>query len=220
MSGLGFGLGEQIAAYLRQVGIREVAALSALRAETAKLPMALMQISPEQGALMQLLVRLIGARRCLEVGVFTGYSALAVALALPDDGNILACDVSDEWTAIGRRHWQAAGVAHKIELRLQPALQTLDAAVTAGESGSFDFAFIDADKPNYLNYYERALALLRTGGLIAIDNVLWNGAVADPKKNDPDTLAIRALNTKLQGDQRIDLSMVPIGDGLTLARKR
>jgi predicted O-methyltransferase YrrM len=220
MSGLGFGLGEQVAAYLRQVGVREAADLAALRAETTKLPMAMMQISPEQGALMQLLVRLIGARRCLEVGVFTGYSALAVALALPDDGRILACDVSAEWTAIGRRHWQAAGIAHKIELRLQPAVQTLDAEIAAGRSGSFDFAFIDADKPNYLNYYERALSLLRPGGLVAIDNVLWHGAVADAKKNDADTVAIRALNTKLQGDQRIDLSMVPIGDGLTLARKR
>ena len=220
MSGLAFGLGDEIAAYLRGVGIREAPPLVALRAETAKLPLALMQISPEQGALMQLLVRLIGARRTLEVGVFTGYSALAVALALPDDGRILACDVSDEWTSIGRRHWREAGVAHKIELRLQPALQTLDAEIAAGTSGSFDFAFIDADKPNYLNYYERALSLLRAGGLIAIDNVLWNGRVADAKQNDTDTSAIRALNAKLRDDQRIDLSMVPIGDGLTLARKR
>jgi caffeoyl-CoA O-methyltransferase len=220
MSGLGFGLGTQVAAYLRGVGVREATALAGLRAETARLPHAMMQISPEQGALMQLLVRLIDARRCLEVGVFTGYSALAVALALPDDGRILACDVSEQWTAIGRRHWREAGVAHKIELRLQPALQTLDEQIAAGKSGSFDFAFIDADKSNYPNYYERALTLMRSGGLIAIDNVLWNGAVADAKQKDADTVAIRALNTALHGDERIDLSMVPIGDGLTLARKR
>ncbi|HUN49721.1 MAG TPA: class I SAM-dependent methyltransferase [Candidatus Sulfotelmatobacter sp.] len=220
MSGFSFGLGAAVGKYLRGHGVREAAPLERLRKETASLPLAQMQISPEQGALMQLLVRLIAARRTLEVGTFTGYSALAVALALPADGRILACDVSAEWTAVARRHWREAGVADKIELRLQPALQTLDAELAAGNAGSFDFAFIDADKANYLNYYERALALLRPGGLIGIDNVLWGGSVADGRRRDADTRAIRALNAKLRDDQRIDLSMVPIGDGLTLARKR
>jgi caffeoyl-CoA O-methyltransferase len=220
MSGLSFGLGAAIGTYLRAHGVREAAPLERLRKETAGLPQAQMQISPEQGALLQLLVRLIAARRTLEVGTFTGYSALAVALALPADGRILACDVSAEWTAVARRHWREAGVADKIELRLQPALQTLDAELAAGKSGSFDFAFIDADKANYLNYYERALALLRPGGLLGIDNVLWGGSVADARRRDADTRAIRALNDKLKDDERIDLSMVPIGDGLSLARKR
>jgi caffeoyl-CoA O-methyltransferase len=214
-----FGLDGPVAEYLCRVGVREAPGLAALRRETAPLQAAGMQIGPEQGAFMQMLVRLIGARRCLEVGVFTGYSSLAVALALPDDGRILACDVSEEWTAIARRHWTAAGVAHKIELKLQPAVQTLDEQLQAGKAGSFDFAFIDADKPNYDNYYERAVMLVKSGGLITIDNVLWHGAVADPKRNDTDTSAIRALNAKLHTDGRVDIAMVPIGDGLTLLRK-
>jgi predicted O-methyltransferase YrrM len=214
-----FGLDGSVAEYLCRVGVREAPVLAQLRRETEPLRAAGMQIGPEQGAFMQMLVQLIDARRCLEVGVFTGYSSLAVALALPDDGRILACDVNEEWTAIARRHWAAAGVAHKIELKLRPALQTLDEQLQAGNAGSFDFAFIDADKPNYDNYYERVLALVRSGGLITIDNVLWNGAVADPTRNDADTTAIRALNAKLHADRRVDIAMVPIGDGLTLLRK-
>jgi caffeoyl-CoA O-methyltransferase len=206
--------------YLLAVSLREPPALARLREETAHHRSARMQISPEQGQLMQLLVRLIGARRTIEVGVFTGYSALAVALALPAEGRVLACDVSEEFTAVARRHWAAAGVAGRIELVLAPALQTLDARLAAGEAGDYDFAFIDADKTNYAGYYERVLRLLRPGGLVAIDNTLWSGAVADPAVTDADTVALRALNAALLRDERVDLSLVPIGDGLTLARKR
>jgi predicted O-methyltransferase YrrM len=206
--------------YLQRIGVRESAAAAALREETARLPMAGMQISPEQGAFMQLLVKLAGARRALEVGTFTGYSALVVAEALPADGTLLACDVSEEWTAIGRRHWHAAGVADKIQLRLAPALATLDALLAEGAAGSFDFAFIDADKSNYDGYYERALQLVRPGALIGVDNTLWGGAVADTTRQDTDTVAIRALNEKMHGDARVDCVLLPIGDGLTLARKR
>lgn len=211
---------DQIADYLLSHGARESDTARALRAETAKLPWAMMQISPEQGALMQMLVRLIGARHTLEVGTFTGYSALVVAEALPADGSVIACDVSDEWTQIGRRHWQAAGVASKIDLRLRPAVETLDALIKDGKTGHFDFAFIDADKSNYDAYYERALTLVRTGGLIGIDNTLWSGAVVDASRTDDDTVAIRALNAKVHADRRVDIVLVPIGDGLTLARKR
>jgi caffeoyl-CoA O-methyltransferase len=179
-----------------------------------------MQISPEQGALMQMLVRLTGATRTIEVGTFTGYSALVVAEALPPHGRVIACDVSDEWTSIGRRYWQEAGVADRIDLRLKPALETLDALLAAGESGRFDFAFIDADKSNYDGYYERALRLLRPGGLVGVDNTLWSGAVVDASRDDADTLAIRALNEKIRHDDRVEMVLVPIGDGLTLARKR
>jgi predicted O-methyltransferase YrrM len=169
---------------------------------------------------MALLVRLIGARRAIEVGVFTGYSSLAVALALPDDGRLLACDVDAEWTAIARRYWKEAGVDHKIELVLQPAAATLDQRLAQGEAASYDFAFIDADKTNYALYYERVLELLRSGGLIAVDNTLWSGRVADEAAQDADTVALRRFNDALHGDERVDLSLVPIGDGLTLARKR
>jgi predicted O-methyltransferase YrrM len=201
---------------------REHPELAKLREATASHPRAGMQISPEQGALMQMLVKLIGARRTIEVGVFTGYSALAVALALPADGRILACDISDEFTQIGRPYWERAQVASKIDLVLAPALETLDARIAAGENGIYDFAFIDADKSSYDGYYERCLLLLRVGGLIAIDNVLWSGRVAQSvdESKDPDTAALQRLNTKLQGDERIDLSLLPIGDGLTLARKK
>jgi predicted O-methyltransferase YrrM len=194
--------------------------LLALREETAQLAQRAMQISPEQGQFMALLARLTGARRCLEVGVFTGYSSLATALALPDDGRIVACDVSEEWTSVARRYWQRAGVDHKIDLRLAPASETLDALLAAGNGGTFDFAFIDADKTGYLAYYERALALLRTGGLALIDNTLWSGRVADPEVADADTVALRHFNEVLHRDERVDLSLLPIGDGLTLARKR
>jgi predicted O-methyltransferase YrrM len=207
-------------AYLNEVSVREPEVLKKLREETGRLPAAGMQIGPEQGQFMALLVRLIGARRCLEIGTFTGYSSLAVALALPDDGRILCCDVSEEYTAVARRYWAMAGVAAKIELRLAPAGETLEKLLADGERGRFDFAFIDADKANYDSYYEAALQLVRKGGLIAIDNVLWSGAVADPARSDPDTAALKALNRKLHDDQRIDLSMLPLGDGVTLARIR
>jgi predicted O-methyltransferase YrrM len=190
-----------------------------LRAVTARHPHAGMQISPDQAQFMQLLVKLMGARRAIEVGVFTGYSALSVALALPRDGLLLACDTSDEYTRVGWPFWQDAGVAERIELVLGPARETLDRRITAGEGGTFDFAFIDADKTSYDAYFERCLVLLRQGGLLAIDNVLWGGAVARPAKDD-DTRALQALNDKLRGDTRVDIAMLPIGDGLTLARKR
>ena len=206
--------------YLLSVSLREPEVLGRLRAETATHRAAGMQISPEQGQFMGVLVRLIGARHCIEVGTFTGYSTLCVALSLPDDGRIVACDVSEEWTAIGRAHWREAGVEGKIDLRIAPALETLDQLLGAGGAGEYDFMFIDADKSNYLHYYERGLKLLRTGGLIAVDNVLWGGSVIDPAKQDDDTNAIRELNRHVKEDSRVDLSMVPIGDGLTLARKR
>jgi predicted O-methyltransferase YrrM len=213
-------LTEELEDYIAGVSLREPDVLRRLREETAAVPMAGMQIAPDQGQLMALLARLVGARRCLEVGTFTGYSALVVALAVPADGRVITCDVDAKMTAIAKRYWADAGVAGKIELRLVPALETLDRLLAEGASGSFDFAFIDADKTNYDGYYERALKLLRAGGLMVIDNVLWSGAVADPKRNDADTAALRALNRKLHGDERIDLSLLPLADGITLARKR
>jgi len=213
-------LDDRLYDYLLGVSLREPPLLAELRAETAKLPMAMMQIGPEQGQFMSLLTELIGARRAIEIGTFTGYSTLCVAQALPPDGRLIACDISEEYTAIARRYWARAGVAGKIDLRLAPALETLRGLLAGGAAGSFDFAFIDADKTEYDDYYEAVLQLLRPGGLAAIDNVLWDGAVADPEKQDADTVAIRRLNEKLKNDQRIALSMVPIGDGLTLARKR
>jgi predicted O-methyltransferase YrrM len=206
--------------YLLSVSLREPPLLRQLREETAADPMARMQIAPEQGQFMAMLVRLIGARKCLEVGVFTGYSSLVTALAMPDDGRIVACDVSEEWTSVARRYWQRAGVAHKIDLRLAPALTTLDGLLVGVGTGSFDFAFIDADKENYAAYYERVLSLLRPGGLLTIDNTLWSGRVADPRERDPETVALRQLNETLHRDERIDLSLLPVGDGLTLVRKR
>ena len=206
--------------YLVDHSVREHPALRELREATAGMPHAGMQISPEQGQFMALLARLLDAKRTLEIGVFTGYSAMSVALALPPGGRIVACDVSEEWTAMARRHWEKAGVAGKIDLRLAPALQTLDKLIADGAAGTFDFAFIDADKSSYLAYYERCLVLVRKGGLIAIDNTLWSGAVADPANQERDTLAIRAFNDALHRDERIDLSMLPVGDGLTLALKR
>ena len=212
-------LDERLYQYLVAHSVREHPAQTALRAATRSHAHAGMQIGPDQGQLMALLVRLVGARRVIEVGVFTGYSALTVALALPADGRLLACDISAEFTAVGRPFWEQAGVAHKIELRLAPAIQTLDACLAAGEAGQYDFAFIDADKSGYDAYFERCLALLRPGGLIAIDNVLWSGAVAQAA-TDADTLALQALNDKLYRDARIDIAMLPVGDGLTLALKR
>jgi predicted O-methyltransferase YrrM len=205
--------------YVLAHGAREHPAQAALREATRNHPHAGMQIGADQAQLMALLVKLLGARRTIEIGTFTGYSALAVALALPDDGRVLACDISEEYTRIGRPFWRQAGVEHKIELVLAPALHTLDARLAGGEAGAFDFAFIDADKSNYDAYYERCLALVRAGGLIAFDNMLWNGAVARPAK-DADTAALQALNAKLQRDERIDHALLTVGDGLTLARKR
>lgn len=220
MSNRTIALTDALHEYLLAVSLREPPVLRELRAETAALPKANMQIAPEQGQFMALLVRLTGARRCLEIGVFTGYSSLAVALALPDDGRILACDVSEEWTAVARRYWRAAGVAQRIDLRLAPALETLDRLLADGERGSYDLAFIDADKASYAAYYERALELLRPGGLVVVDNTLWSGRVLDPAITDADTVALRRFNDLVHADERVDLSLVPIGDGLTLARKR
>jgi predicted O-methyltransferase YrrM len=221
MSNRTINLDEHLYQYLLDTSLREHPVLTELRAATAGHPRAGMQISPEQGQFMALLIKLIGARRTLEIGVFTGYSSLAVALALPSDGTILACDVSAEFTDIGRPYWDKAGVADKIDLRIAPATDTLDALLDEGYAGTFDFAFIDADKNNYDAYYERCLALMRPGGVIAFDNVLWDGLVAHPAKTgDADTAALQALNIKLHRDERIDLSMLPIGDGLSLARKR
>jgi predicted O-methyltransferase YrrM len=194
--------------------------LAELRAETAQVEHAGMQIGADQGALMALLVKLLGARRCIEVGVFTGYSSLAVALALPAGGRLVACDVSEEWTAIARRYWQKAGVADRIDLRLAPASDTLAALIGRGESGTYDFAFIDADKTGYRDYYEKCLTLLRAGGLIAVDNTLWSGELADPGKQGRDTRALREFNGALRRDERVDIAMLTVGDGVTLARKR
>ena len=213
-------LTDKLYEYLVDHSVREHPVLAQLRAETAKLPHAGMQIGADQGQFMALLAKLIGARRCIEVGVFTGYSSLAVALALPDDGRIIACDVSEEWTAIARRHWEKAGVAKKIDLRLGRATTTLDQLLAEGGEGRYDFAFIDADKTSYRDYFERCLRLVRDNGLIAIDNTLWSGDVADPSNTKPDTVALRELNDALHHDERVDIALLPLGDGVTLARKR
>ena len=209
----------KIARYIVEHSVREAEVLRELRDATASNPHAGMQIGADQGQFMALLVQAIGARRCLEIGTFTGYSALAVALALPEDGHIVCCDINEEWTAMARRFWKKAGVEHKISLKIAPALETLD-EILQTERGKFDFVFIDADKENYGGYYERSLALLRRGGLIAVDNTLWSGAVADAKARDATTRALRSFNDKLHQDSRIAVSLLPIGDGLTLALKR
>jgi caffeoyl-CoA O-methyltransferase len=218
MSSKGLTMTPELLAYVRRVGVREPEILARLRTETQRMPNAQMQISPEQGAFMALLVRLMGARRTLEIGTFTGYSSLCVALALPDDGRITCCDVSREWTDVARRYWTDAGVADKISLRLGPATETLHALLAEGEAGAYDFAFIDANKADYPAYYEAALKLVRRGGLIAIDNVLRSGHVLDP--DDDDTRVIAALNEKIATDERVDLAMTPIADGLTLVLVR
>lgn len=205
--------------YLAEVSLREPEVLQRLRAETAELPERSMQIAPEQGQFMTLVLKLMGAQRCIEVGVFTGYSSLATALAMGENGYLLACDVSEVWTNVARRYWQEADVARRIDLRLAPALDTLDAVIAQGQTGTFDFAFIDADKETYIDYYERCLLLLKAGGLLAVDNVLWSGRVAKPDINDAETQAIRRFNDHLRDDRRVDISLVPIADGLTLARK-
>ena len=220
MSNASIGLSQELHAYLVKVGVREPDVLRRLRERTAVLPEHGMQIAPEQGALMALLVKVMGARTCREVGTFTGYSSTAVALALPPEGRLVCCDVSREWTDIARETWTEAGVADRVELRLGPAVETLDQLLAEGGEGRFDFAFIDADKPNYDGYVERALRLVRAGGVIAIDNVLWSGRVADASVDDESTVAIRSLNEKLALDERVEVAMVPIGDGLTLLRVR
>lgn len=220
MSNQTIGLSDGLYTYLLQHSLREPEILAQLRQETAQHPMAQMQIAPEQGQFMALLVQLMGAQKTLEVGVFTGYSSLVVALALPEQGRVIACDVSEEYTALARQFWQKAGISHKIDLRIGPAVETLDQMIANGEAGTFDFAFIDADKSSYGTYYEQALQLVRPGGLIAIDNVLWSGRVADPNTQDNRTNTIRNFNDKLHRDERVIISLVPIADGLTLALKK
>jgi predicted O-methyltransferase YrrM len=210
---------EELYKYMLTVSLREPDVLRELRRETALDEHANMQISPEQGQFMALLVKMIGARKTLDIGVFTGYSSLCIGLALPKDGRVIACDLNRDWTDTAKRYWQKGGVADKIELHLAPARQTLEELLAEGAGESFDFAFIDADKKNYDLYYEYCLQLIRPGGLIAIDNVLWDGAVADETVDDPDTVAIRNLNNKIHSDSRVEISLVPIADGLTLARK-
>ena len=219
MTGRDVKLDERLLDYVREHSRREHPVLRELREATAGMRHAGMQVSPEQGQFMALLAKLVNARRAIEIGVFTGYSSLAVALALPEDGRLVACDISEEWTAMARRFWEKAGVASRIELRLAPALETLDALVAKGEAGTYDFAFIDADKKRYTAYYERCLALVRAGGLIVVDNTLWSGAVADPAAKDEDTQAIRAFNDAAHRDGRVAMSLLPIGDGVTLALK-
>jgi predicted O-methyltransferase YrrM len=219
MSPRTINLTDELYEYLLSVSVREPPILEKLREETSQLSYAAMQISPDQGRFMALLVQLTGARKTIELGTFTGYSSLTVALAMPDDSLTVCCDVSREWTDIAQRYWQEAGVAEKIELHLRPGLETLGELIDRGQSGSFDFAFIDADKENYGGYYDQCLTLVRPGGLIAVDNVLWDGAVIDPHRNDPDTEAIRLFNSNMLADQRVEICMVSIGDGLTLIRK-
>jgi caffeoyl-CoA O-methyltransferase len=220
MSNVSVGLSDDLHAYILGVGAREPEILQRLRDETASLPLHEMQIAPEQGAFMGLLVELIGARRCLELGTFTGYSSLAVALRLPSEGRIVCCDVSEEWTSVARRYWAEAGVADRIDLRLGPALETLDGLLAGGEAGTYDFAFLDADKELYPDYYERILQLLRRGGLLAIDNVFGGGRIVNQSEQGSAVRAVRELNELIADDERVSIAMVPIADGLTLARKR
>lgn len=219
MSNRSLNLTEQLYQYLLDHSLRETEAQQKLRERTARMESSNMQIAPEQGQFMAFLVKLIGARNALEVGVFTGYSSLSVALALPSDGQLVACDVNKEWTELAREYWREAGVEHKIDLHIAPALHTLQGLVEQGKQNQFDFAFIDADKENYDGYFELCLKLVRPGGLILIDNTLWGGDVANIQVNDKDTRAIRALNKKLHGDRRVDLSHLPLADGVTLLRK-
>ena len=220
MSSSTLQLNEKVQDYLLGHSLRESTACQQLREETRPMKMGMMQVSPEQGQFMAFLVELTGARKAVEVGTFTGYSALCVAQALPEDGTLVCCDVSEVWTGVGKKYWEQAGVSDRVDLRIGPAVDTLKAIRDAGEEGTFDFGFIDADKTSYQSYYEHMLSLLRTGGLLLIDNVLWGGSVADPDKTDEDTEAIRALNAFLHQDDRVSLSMLPVGDGLTLALKR
>jgi len=220
MSNQTLDLSDNVYEYLLDHSLREPSLLAELRRETSELEMSIMQISPEQGQFMALLAKLIGVKRAIEVGVFTGYSSLSLAMAMPADGELIVCDMNEEWTSMARRYWEKAGVADKVKLKIAPALKTLKALLADGQAGKFDFAFIDADKTNYKNYYECCLELIRPGGVIAIDNVLWGGAVADMSDDSEDTRAIRELNDHIHQDDRVDMSLLPIGDGLTLARRR
>lgn len=220
MANTTLGLPTDLHDYLRRVAVREPAVLRRLRAETASMPEANMQIAPEQGALMTLLAELTGARRCLELGTFTGYSALAVALVLPPGGRVVCCDMSREWTDVGRRFWAEAGVDDRIEVRIGPALDSLDAMINEGASDSVDFAFVDAAKEEYPAYYERLMRLVRRGGLMLFDNVFWGGDVVNPEVDDSDVRGIRELNERLAADERVTVAMVPLADGLTLVRRR
>ena len=220
MSSKTLSLTDELREYLLRVGVREPAVLSRLRERTGALPDARMQICPEQGAFLTVFARAVGARRILEVGTFTGYSSVALAQALPPDGELLCCDVSEEWTAMARAAWAEAGLSDRVRLVLAPALATLDGLLAEGQAGRFDLAFVDADKESYPAYHERCLALLRPGGVALYDNVLWSGRVLDPADTTRDTVALRAFNERLRHDDRVDLSMLPVGDGLTLARKR
>ena len=214
------GISDDLAAYVVDVGAREPEVLARLREETAAIPQHGMQIAPEEGAFLAMLAELTGSRRCIEIGTFTGYSSTVVALRLPADGRMVCCDVSEEWTSVARKYWAEAGVADKIDLRIGPASETLDGLLADGGEGSYDFAFVDADKSGYDGYYERLLRLVRAGGLIAFDNTLWGGEVLDPNPEDEDTRAIQALNRKLADDDRISVCLLPIADGVTLARCR
>ena len=220
MSRESIGLSEEVLAYLRDHSVTETAIQKELREYTANLEESAMQISPEQASFMQFMARVTSARRCIEVGVFTGYSSLSVALALPDDGRIKAFDISEEWTSIGREYWKKAGVEHKVHLSLGPASEGLQALISNGEAGTYDFAFIDADKTGYADYYEKCLKLLRPGGLLLIDNVLWSGKVADPEVTDEDTVAIRNINSMVNRDDRVYRCMMPISDGVTMVMKK
>lgn len=220
MARTSIGISDELHEYVIRHGVREPAIFRRLREETSALPQSMMQIAPDQGAFLAMLVGLIDARRCLELGTFTGYSSLAIALAMPPEGRIVCCDVSDEWTSIARRYWAEAGVADRVDLRLGPALGTLDELIAGGAAGTFDFAFIDAQKSEYPDYHERVVQLLRSGGLAVYDNVLWGGAVIDEAEDDPNTQGIRRLNERIGLDERVEVSMLPFADGLTLARKR
>lgn len=220
MSNKTLGFNDQLHQYLLSISVHEAEILTQLRQETAQLPMSQMQIAPEQGQFMSFLIKLIGVKKALEIGVFTGYSSLITAMALPEDGKLIACDVDEKYTAIARQYWQKAGVDHKITLHLAPALETLDQLLAQGEAETFDFIFIDADKRNYPNYYEKSLKLLKKGGLIAVDNVLWSGKVADRDIQDKQTQAIRDFNNQIYQDDRVIITLIPIADGLTLAIKK
>ena len=220
MSNQSIGLSDELHEYLLSVSLRETEVMQRLRAETAEHPKSEMQVAPEQGQFLQFLVRLIGVRRTLEIGAFTGYSALAVAQELPSTGTLVACDVSEAYTEVARRYWEEAGVADRIDLRIAPAEKTLSALIDDGQEGTFDFSFIDADKETYDTYYEQSLRLLRPGGVIALDNMFRGGRVADPETEDESVRAIQRINEKLHGDERVDLSMLPLADGMTLAMKR
>ncbi len=220
MTGKNIQLSEELHSYLLKVSLRESAVLKELRQETSKLDMSVMQIAPEQGQFMTMLARLIKAKKAIEIGVFTGYSSLCLAAGLCKEGGLIACDISEEWTDIAKKYWAKAGLTEMIDLKLAPALETLDKLISDGLQNSFDISFIDADKVNYWNYFERVLALIRPGGLIVIDNVLWSGKVLESNSSDDDTKAIIEFNTKVHQDDRVDISMLPIADGLTLLHKK